>query len=110
MPMEEEPVVGAMYEDEDGLAFEVLSFDEDDGTIEVQYEDGEMSEIDIDAWYEMDLQPLKSGLKDAEEDEAEEIETGKNGKHARVEFEEEEEEDNDDFDDYDEDDNDDEKY
>ena len=59
MPMEEEPVIGAMYEDEEGLAFEVLSFDEDEGTIEVQYEDGEVGEIDIDAWYEMDLQQLK---------------------------------------------------
>ena len=46
MPMEEEPVIGAMYEDEDGLAFEVVSFDEDEGIIEVQYEDGEVSEID----------------------------------------------------------------
>ena len=49
MPMEEEPVIGAMYEDEDGLAFEVVSFDEDEGIIEVQYEDGEVSEIDIDS-------------------------------------------------------------
>ena len=72
MPMEEEPVVGAMYEDENGLAFEVLSIDEDDGTIEVQYENGEVSEIDVDAWYEMELQPLQAGTwKDADEDEEE---------------------------------------
>ena len=108
MPMEEEPVVGLMYEDEDGLAFEVLSFDEDDGTIEVQYEDGDVKEIDIDAWYEMDLQKLKSqAWKDAEEDEVEEVEPEKEkgGKRARVQ---EEEDDDDDIDDYDEDDNDDE--
>lgn len=106
MPMEEEPVVGAMYEDEDGLAFEVLSFDEDEGTIEVQYEDGEVSEIDIDAWYEMDLTPLKSeSWKEAEEDEEEEVETGKGkgGKRAR---EPEEDDEDDDLDDFDEDDND----
>ena len=60
MPMEEEPAVGAIYEDQDGLAFEVLSFDEDDGTIEVQYEDGEVGEIDIDAWYEMELQQVRA--------------------------------------------------
>lgn len=60
MPMEEEPVVGRMYEDAEGQSFEILAFDEDDGTIEVQYEDGRLDEIDIDAWYEMDLKPLKS--------------------------------------------------
>lgn len=107
MPMEEEPVVGAMYEDEDGLAFEVISFDEDEGTIEVQYEDDKVSEIDIDAWYEMDLQKLKSStVKEAEdEEEEEEIETEKGGKRARPA----DDEDDDDVDDFD-DDNDDEDY
>ncbi|MFL6623346.1 MAG: DUF6763 family protein [Sulfurifustis sp.] len=107
MPMEEEPVVGAMYEDQDGVAFEVLSFDEDDGTIEVQYEDGEVGEIDIDNWYEMDLQKLKAGAwKDSEEEEEEEEEAppGKVGRRAPVEDDDEdlddydEEDDNDDFD------------
>ncbi len=102
MPMEEEPIVGAIYEDEDGLAFEVLSFDEDEGTIEVQYEDGEVSEIDIDTWYEMDLQQLKSeAWKDAEEDEAEEIETEKASKRKPVR---DEDENDGDIDDYEEDD------
>lgn len=102
MPMEEEPVVGAMYEDQDGLAFEVLSFDEDDGTIEVQYEDGEVSEIDIDAWYEMDLQQLKSSTwKEADDDEEEEeTEADKGTRPTRPA----DDEDDDDLDDLDEDD------
>jgi hypothetical protein len=75
MPMEEEPVIGAMYEDEDGLAFEVVSFDEDEGIIEVQYEDGEVSEIDIDSWYELDLQKLKSRAWKDDEEEEDEAET-----------------------------------
>jgi hypothetical protein len=105
MPMEEEPVVGAMYEDEDGLAFEVLAFDEDEGTIEVQYEDGKVSEIDIDAWYEMELQRLKSAAwKDTEEDEVEEVVPEKGAKRVRVE----EEDEDDDLDEYDEDDDNDE--
>lgn len=103
MPMEEEPVVGAMYQDEDGLAFEVLSFDEDEGTIEVQYEDDKVSEIDIDAWYEMDLQKLKSStLKesdDEEEEEEEEIEAEKGGKRAPPADDEDDDDDVDDFDD-----------
>jgi hypothetical protein len=70
MPMEQEPVVGAMYEDQDGIAFEVLSLDEDDGTIEIQYEDGSVDEIDIDNWYEMDLDQLEPGAwKEAEEED-----------------------------------------
>lgn len=106
MPMEEEPVVGAMYEDQDGLAFEVLSFDEDEGTIEVQYEDGEVGEIDIDAWYEMDLQPLKTAAWKDEDEEEEEVEPVK-GKRAAVDDEDEDEDLDDDLDD---DDDNDEEY
>jgi hypothetical protein len=106
MPMEQEPVVGAMYEDEDGLAFEVLSFDEDEGTIEVQYEDDKVSEIDIDAWYEMELKQLKaSTLKESDEEEEEEVETAKGAKRARPA----DDDDDDDVDDFD-DDNDDDDY
>ncbi len=68
MPMYEEPVVGAFYEDreEDGRTFEVTAFDENDGTIEIQYSDGTTDEIDLDDWYGMDLEQLES---DEEEDE-----------------------------------------
>lgn len=104
MPMEEEPVVGAIYEDPDGLAFEVLSFDEDDGTIEVQYEDGEVGEIDIDAWYEMELQQVRAAERDeADEEEEEEVEPEKGAKRIHAEDDDED----DDLDDYEEDDNDD---
>ena len=103
MPMEEEPAVGAIYEDQDGLAFEVLSFDEDDGTIEVQYEDGEVGEIDIDAWYEMELQQVRAAESDeSEEEEEEEPEPEQSGKRARAD----DDEDDDDVDDFEEDDND----
>jgi hypothetical protein len=98
--MEEEPVVGAMYEDENGLAFEVLSIDEDDGTIEVQYENGEVSEIDVDAWYEMELQPLQAGAwKEGDEDEEEEEVEQKDAKRPPRAQEDED----DDLGDYDED-------
>jgi hypothetical protein len=108
MPMEEEPVIGAMYEDEDGLAFEVVSFDEDEGIIEVQYEDGEVSEIDIDSWYELDLQKLKSrAWKDDEEEDEAETPSPKRGKRAPIA--EEEDDDIEEFDDTD-DDGDDESY
>jgi hypothetical protein len=70
--MHEEPVVGAFYEDreEDGRTFEVTAFDENDGTIEIQYSDGTTDEIDLDDWYGMDLEQMES---DEEEDEKEDV-------------------------------------
>ena len=58
MPMYEEPVVGACYEDEDGRKFEVIAFDENIGTVEIQYGDSTSKEIDLDDWYGMDLERL----------------------------------------------------
>ena len=75
MPMYEEPVVGAFYEDEDGRTFEVVSFDENDGTIEIHYADNTSDEIDLDDWYGLDLERLES----VEEDEEEDIEKPDNG-------------------------------
>ena len=74
MPMYEEPVVGAFYEDreEDGRTFEVTAFDENDGTIEIQYSDGTTDEIDLDDWYGMDLEQLESDEEEDEENDAEE--------------------------------------
>lgn len=73
MPMHEEPVVGAFYEnlEEDGRTFEVLAFDENEGTIEVQYKDGTTGEIDLDDWYGMDLEQLESDEEDDDEEEVE---------------------------------------
>lgn len=69
MPMHEEPVVGAFYEDleEDGRTFEVVAFDENDGTIEIQYGDGTTDEIDLDDWYGMDLEQLESDEDDEDD-------------------------------------------
>lgn len=76
MPMYEEPVVGAFYEDrgEDGRTFEVTAFDENDGTIEIQYSDGTTDEIDLDDWYGMDLEQLESDEEEDETDDADDSE------------------------------------
>lgn len=77
MPMQDEPIVGALYEDTDGLRFEVTDFDVDEGTIDVRYDDGSAGEIDIDAWYELELRQYKpdrsrpDGEIDDEDDEEE---------------------------------------
>jgi hypothetical protein len=71
MPMHDEPVIGAVYKDleEDGRKFEVIAFDENDGTIEIQYSDDTTDEIDLDDWYGMDLERLKTDDKDEDSDE-----------------------------------------
>lgn len=68
MPIEEEPIIGAVYEDEEGRTFEVVSFDEDEGNIEVQYEDETVNSLDLDGWYEMEIKCI-STPKDKGDDE-----------------------------------------
>lgn len=46
------PQIGHWYRIGEDPSFEVLSFDEDDGTIEIQYFDGTCEEIDIEEWDE----------------------------------------------------------
>ena len=50
------PVPGQWYESlEDEETFQVLSIDEDAELIELQYEDGDVEEIDYETWQELDL-------------------------------------------------------
>jgi hypothetical protein len=98
-----EPVKGQWYENvEDDETFRVLSVDEDAELVEIEYLDGDIEELDIDAWHEMDLEriPEPEGWA-AQEAEAE--------KDAD-EDEEDEDEDDDDWDDDDEDDDEDDDW
>jgi hypothetical protein len=45
-----QPGVGNWYRLDGGETFEVVAVDDDDGTIEVQYFDGTVEEMDIDDW------------------------------------------------------------
>ena len=92
MSRDNEPVPGQWYENvEEDETFRVLSVDEDSELIEIEYLDGDIEELDIEAWHEMDLEltdePEGWSDEDDEEDEEED---------------EEEEEDDDDWDDDDE--------
>jgi len=44
------PNIGAWYRLDSGEAFEVVACDTDDGTIEIQYFDGTVEELDIEDW------------------------------------------------------------
>src|SRR5579862_7334613 len=95
---EYEPVVGQWYENiEESESFRVLSVDEDAELIEIEYLDGDVEELDLETWQELDLDRIDepegwAGSRNAEADEDEEEED-----------EEEEELDEDDDDDEDDD-------
>src|SRR5512139_2699670 len=73
-----EPVAGQWYENlEEDDSFRVLSVDEDAELVEIEYLDGDIEELDLDAWHEMDLERIEepegwAGGDDDEEEEDEE--------------------------------------
>jgi hypothetical protein len=96
-----EPVRGRWYENvEEEETFRVLSVDEDTEVVEIEYLDGELEEIDIDTWHELDLEVTEEpeGWSEDDDDDDEDED----------EDEEEEDEDDDDDDDWDDDDDEDE--
>ena len=78
MARDYDPVQGKWYEDlEENEVFKVLSVDPDQELVEVQYENGDIEEIDLDTWHELDLelsQEPEGWASDTEEEEEEEEE------------------------------------
>jgi hypothetical protein len=94
-----DPVQGQWYEDlEENEIFRVLSVDPDEEIIEVQYENGDIEEIDLDTWHELDLERAEEpeGWASDDEDDDEDEEDAD-------EDDWDEDEDDDDWDDDDED-------
>ncbi len=88
MSRDYEPVPGQWYENlEEEESFRVLTVDEDSELVEIEYLDGDIEEVDIEAWHEMDLEHT----------------TEPEGWAASQEEKEEEEEDDEDDDDWDDD-------
>jgi len=73
-----EPVAGQWYENlEEEEQFRVLSMDEDSELVEIEYLDGDIEEIDLETWHEMDLDKIEEpeGWSESDdEDEADEEE------------------------------------
>jgi len=98
-----EPVPGQWYENlEEEESFRVLSVDEDSELVEIEYLDGDIEEIDLEAWHEMDLEHTEEpeGWSEPEEDEDEEEDEDDEDDD---DFDEDEDDDDDDDDDFDED-------
>ena len=100
MSRDYEPVAGQWYENlEEEESFRVLSVDEDSELVEIEYLDGDIEELDIEAWHEMDLDRIEEpeGWSESDdEDDAEEDEDWDD--------DEDDDDDDDDLDDDDEDD------
>ncbi|MET0532761.1 MAG: DUF6763 family protein [Steroidobacter sp.] len=93
MARDYDPVQGKWYEDlEENEVFKVLSVDPDQELVEVQYENGDIEEIDLDTWHELDLEQAQEPEGWASDEEP-----------AKKPEEEEEEEDEDDWDEDDDD-------
>ena len=73
MSRDYEPAAGQWYQNvEEEESFRVLSVDEDSELVEIEYEDGDIEEIDIEAWHEMDLEKTTAPEGWSESDEEEE--------------------------------------
>jgi Family of unknown function (DUF6763) len=53
------PVIGEWYRRAGGDSFEVVAIDRDDRTIEIQYFDGTIEELDLEEWLEDPIQPTE---------------------------------------------------
>ena len=68
-----EPVPSQWYENvEEEESFRVLSVDEDSELIEIEYLDGDIEEIDLEAWHEMDLERIEEPEGWSESDDEDE--------------------------------------
>ncbi len=72
------PVIGNWYRKENGERFEIVAVDADDATIEIQYFDGTIEELDMDAWEEMPLEEVEppedwTGSVDVDEEEVDDL-------------------------------------
>jgi hypothetical protein len=94
-----EPVPGQWYENlEEEESFRVLSVDEDSELLEIEYLDGDVEEIDLETWHEMDLERIEEpeGWSESDDDEAEDDEDWE--EEEEEEEDEDEDEDDDDWD------------
>src|SRR5689334_25368913 len=102
------PVPGKWFENkEEEETFRVLSVDEDDELVEIEYLDGEIEELDLDTWHELDLEPTEEpeGWSDDADDDEEEDEEFDDEEEDEDEDDDDDDEDDDEYDDEEEDDN-----
>jgi hypothetical protein len=69
-----QPRLGDWYKSINGDKFEIIALDDDAATMEVQFFDGAIEEIDFDTWNDMEVVPIEppedwSGSMDLEKED-----------------------------------------
>ncbi|MCA1804780.1 MAG: hypothetical protein LC646_05440 [Xanthomonadaceae bacterium] len=59
MATEYDPRIGDWYKNVHGDTFEIVAIDRDDGTLEIQYFDGTIEELELDTWQELSVEPAE---------------------------------------------------
>jgi len=90
-------VPGQWYENlEEEESFRVLSVDEDSELLEIEYLDGDIEEIDLETWHEMDLERIEEPEGWSESDDEDDSEDDEDWEEDEEEDEDEDEDDLDD--------------
>jgi hypothetical protein len=99
-----EPVKGQWYENVgEDETFRVLSVDEDSELVEIEYLDGDIEEMDLDTWHEMDLERIPEPEGWAAENAEEEDDDDEDLDDEDDDWDDDEDEDDEDDEDWDED-------
>ena len=101
MSREYEPAVGQWYENiDENESFRVLSVDEDAELVELEYLDGDIEEIDLETWHELDLNKIDEpeGWTGSAEDDDDDEEEEKGKDDLEETWDDDEDEDEDDWD------------
>jgi hypothetical protein len=96
-----EPVPSQWYENvEEEESFRVLSVDEDSELIEIEYLDGDIEELDLEAWHEMDLERIEQpeGWSESDDEDTDEDEDDLDEDEDEDDLDDDEDEDEDDVD------------
>jgi hypothetical protein len=96
-----EPVPSQWYENvEEEESFRVLSVDEDSELIEIEYLDGDIEELDLEAWHEMDLERIEQpeGWSESDDEDLDEDEDDLDDDEDEDDLDDDDDEDEDDVD------------
>ena len=61
MSIASKPVITQWYRYPDkGYEFQVTAIDDQEKTVEIQYFDGDLDEVELHDWYQMQIEPIKT--------------------------------------------------
>ncbi len=102
MSRDNEPVVGQWYQNaEEEETFRVLTVDEDAELVEIEYLDGDIEELDLEEWHELDLELTQEPEGWSEDDDEDDDDDWEEDEDEEDDEDEDEDEDDDEDDDHD---------